>query len=570
MTVRPVNLLVFREGRRDVCVRDLTANLVDQLRRSGTRASLEQTVRLLLLAGELECGVADVTASDAIACENRNSGSLILKNITDTLATALLGGSPNFSALSETLQSLVPEHIVPEHISVSAPEGFAYYALHPLAYADIVDKLPGLSSTVAVVGIRSIGTTLGAVVAAAVRQQDKDASRITVRPQGHPYDRELRCSGAELQFVQSSITSDADFLVVDEGPGLSGSSFLAVAEALVRAGVPQEKITLICGHQPNFEIFRSDRGAARASKFRWQPVDSSPHLPEGAGNFLGGGEWRRFLLPNQAAWPATWTSFERLKYQSSDGRNPRFYKFLGFGHYGDAVFAREQRVAHAGFGPAPDREENGFVAYPFIQGRPMRVADLNDGVLARLADYCAFRASSFPAELNDLNALQQMVDHNVPELGFDVSVQLELKRPVIADGRMQPHEWLLAKDGRMLKTDSGGHGDDHFFPGPTDIAWDLAGAIVEWDMSAKQSTTFLEFYRRKSGDDAASRIEHFVRAYSVFRAAYCLMAANALGEGEESQHLLGAAEKYKLYVSNPERSEGSLPSRFAAATSESI
>ncbi len=112
-------------------------------------------------------------------------------------------------------------------------------------------------------------------------------------------------------------------------------------------------------------------------------------------------------------------------------------------------------------------------------------------------------------------SLQEMADHNVRELGFDVSVQLDLKRPVIADGRMQPHEWLLTADRKMLKTDSGSHGDDHFFPGPTDIAWDLAGAIVEWEMTAEQSSTFLELYRQKSGDDAASRIEHFVMG--VFR-----------------------------------------------------
>ena len=155
-------------------------------------------------------------------------------------------------------------------------------------------------------------------------------------------------------------------------------------------------------------------------------------------------------------------------------------------------------------------------------------------------------------------------------------MKLELKRPVIADGHMQPHEWLLTADGQMLKTDSGSHGDDHFFPGPTDIAWDLAGAIVEWEMTAEQSATLLDLYRQNSGDDAVSRIQHFVIAYSVFRCAYCLMAANALGEGEESRRFRHAAEKYKLMIDvpssahparlhnlflgfNPERSEGALP-----------
>ena len=243
--------------------------------------------------------------------------------------------------------------------------------LHPLAYADIVDKLPGLGSTVAVIGIRSIGTTLSAVVAAAVRRKGKIAGRITVRPHGHPYNRELRLSRAELDFVHRHISEDADFLVVDEGPGLSGSSFLAVAEALVRAGVPGKKITLLCAHQPHFETLRAHNAHQRAREFRWLAADSAPRLPQATGAFLGGGEWRRFLLPNQAAWPPTWTSFERLKYGSLDCANPRFYKFLGLGHYGDAVLARERRVADAGFGPEPNREESGFATYPLIQGRPM-------------------------------------------------------------------------------------------------------------------------------------------------------------------------------------------------------
>ena len=42
---------------------------------------------------------------------------------------------------------------------------------------------------------------------------------------------------------------------------------------------------------------------------------------------------------------------------------------------------------------------------------------------------------------------------------------------------LAPHEWLRLDDGNVRKTDAIAHGDDHLFPGPTDIAWDLAGAI---------------------------------------------------------------------------------------------
>jgi hypothetical protein len=50
------------------------------------------------------------------------------------------------------------------------------------------------------------------------------------------------------------------------------------------------------------------------------------------------------------------------------------------------------------------------------------------------------------------------------------------------DGRMLPHEWLITEAG-YKKTDALDHHDDHFFPGAQDIAWDLAGAAVEFRMS---------------------------------------------------------------------------------------
>src|SRR5215470_8211911 len=110
---------------------------------------------------------------------------------------------------------------------------------------------------------------------------------------------------------------------------------------------------------------------------------------------------------------------------------------------------------------------------------------------------------------------------------------------------MQPHEWVFSDAGVMLKTDSGSHGDDHFFPGTTDIAWDLAGSIVEWQMPQTQKEYFLDAYRRASGDDAASRMDGFIKAYAVFRCAYCMMAANALCGTEEQTRLERAAAGYR-------------------------
>jgi hypothetical protein len=221
----------------------------------------------------------------------------------------------------------------------------------------------------------------------------------------------------------------------------------------------------------------------------------------------------------------------------------------------------------------PREEGDGVISFPWIpssqisyrnMSSPQRSYSscLSTEVLARLAHYCAFRVRAFESDLSDIDALQQMADHNLRELGWDLQVKLRLERPVIADGKMQPHEWLLSKEGKLLKADSGGHGDDHFFPGPTDIAWDLAGAIVEWQMNDQQMTEFLNLYHRASGDDASARIDGFIKAYAAFHLAYWLMAANAMSGSDEEQRLQYAASFYRARL---KKLQAQIPSLLLSA-----
>lgn len=545
MSAPGLNLLVFRDGRKQVSGHGLKNALAQQLRFPETSACPSKILAALLQAGELECALADQGAATAK-----------FETITDEIALVLAGGAGicNSNPLLAALDSIC----VPPELTVSLPEGFAFYALHPLAFADVLKEFPFLPSRVSVIGIRSIGTTLSAVTAAALRLRGIQAERMTVRPQGHPYNRRTEFSAEELHFVRSGMGDHGIFLIVDEGPGLSGSSFLSVAEALVQAGAPRDKIILISSHAADPDRLCAENAATRWRQFRSVVVPSHSRPPAGAQVWIGGGEWRRYLLRgnNDDDWPAVWLSFERLKYLSGPrtrkrttqwkSTESRFYKFAGFGHYGEGVFQREERVAVAGFGPMPQREGDGYVSYPFLDGRPMHAGDLSPSVLARLAAYCAFRQRSFAASFVDVDSMRQMVEHNLQQWKLDGGVNLQLERGVIPDGRMQPHEWLLTPEGQMLKTDSGSHGDDHFFPGSADIAWDLAGAIVEWRMSAVQAESFLDMYRRASGDQAQSRIADYITAYTAFRHAYCLMAANAMHGTEEQGRLEQAAFDYRL------------------------
>jgi hypothetical protein len=112
---------------------------------------------------------------------------------------------------------------------------------------------------------------------------------------------------------------------------------------------------------------------------------------------------------------------------------------------------------------------------------------------------------------------------------------------------MQPHEWLLTNNGEVVKIDSGTHGDDHFFPGATDIAWDLAGAIVECAMPTAAQQFLVAEYQRASGDDPRLRLSDYINAYAVFRASYCTMAANAM-DGAEQARLERAAAQYTAWL----------------------
>ena len=129
----------------------------------------------------------------------------------------------------------------PPLVTIRRPEGYAFYALYPEAY-HAAARRSGLGPQTRVIGIRSIGTGLAAMVAAALGA----AAPITLRPVGHPYGRRPEIAPALAERVLGD--THADFAIVDEGPGLSGSSFGGVADWLVDHGVPEERLHFFPGH----------------------------------------------------------------------------------------------------------------------------------------------------------------------------------------------------------------------------------------------------------------------------------------------------------------------------------
>lgn len=523
-------MLVFRDGRETVSGPGRLQDLAGLLPRLSNPEPPDPVLLLdaLLRAGELECALADAGCGKAQAR---------VENVTDALAQALLQPNSGVRCGAESLGGLD----VPATLQVSPPEGLAYYALHPLNYADLAGELARGST--AVIGIRSIGTTLSAVVLAELHRRGIPARRTSVRPIGHPFDRRLELDPANAAWIAAE--RDSDFWIVDEGPGLSGSSFLAAGEALERAGVAREWIRFLCSVEPRPHALCARDAAARWSRFQVHPVAAPWRHPAEAAIDISGGKWRERTFRQAAEWPAVWTQFERLKFLSPDER--RLYKFEGFGCFGAEVAGRAQCIAEAGFGAPPRPEGDGFFSYPIISGRPATPASVSEPVLERLAAYCAFRSSAFRREAAGQPELERMMTWNhFEEFGDELGEgqrALPVKRSVVVDGRMQPHEWI--EGTWLLKTDAASHGNDHFFPGPTDIAWDLAGAIVEWELSAEATDYFLRRYRALSGDEARPRIAAYRLAYTLFRMGYCKMAAEAMRGGDEEERLQRAYWAYR-------------------------
>ena len=534
-----VDLWVFRDGRKSLLSSSLVNDLVLTLQ-SLQRAPEDDSAVLdaLIRAGELEAALAD----SGLPCASD------IAVLTDALAAHLVDkrrAPQSYEQLIVSVQQLE----LPYCVSISPPEGFSYYSLNPKDFIGLARDVCKSGDAAAVIGIRSIGITLSAIVAATLSTTNLKIERLSVRPTGHPYDRELALNPNELHWIRRHLQRGSRFLVVDEGPGRSGSTFLSVAEGLVNMGVGEHKIALLGTRHANASDLCTKDAASRWNRFRFYPVEARSSQRFHGFTYAGGGEWRKTLIPDENLWPACWPQMERSKFFSPDGY---LYKFEGMGRIGQQVRERARLLAESGFSPEFSDGGDGFTAYRFTAGRPLTRRDADEATLEQLARYCAMRASEFKVSNAQVDPLVEMVEFNLQqELGVHCDTlrgDLAIGDLIIADGRMQPHEWLYDSSGKLLKTDGVSHGDDHFFPGPSDIAWDLAGIIVEWDLSQDAADFLLRRFAQLSGRNLESSTQAFCLAYATFRMSMCSMALPTTRDHNEVRRLQRDHRRYRVAV----------------------
>jgi hypothetical protein len=507
-------------------------------------------VSLLVEAGRLEQGVADAAF---VQCQQDRPGPAAdrLSRYTHGIAKAVLRSwDSGFSELCE-LPHAPAGASLPDAIALKVPEGYAFYAVYPEAYAVAALGLK-LTAPPRVIGIRSIGTSLAAIVAAAFDARPA----VTVRPFGDPFDRRIDVAP---DLADALLNAPAHFVVVDEGPGLSGSSFGAVADWLQARGVPLERIAFLTSHAgpPGREV------QPRHGRY-WSEVqritgdfrrDLGPRLAQWATRLLGpldnepveisAGAWRQHIFGDLKDWPPAATSLERRKFLLTAGGRKWLAKFAGLGSEGQRKLAMARTLHREKLAPEPLDLVHGFLigrwhgdASPLSPGeQPLEEIAHYLGARARLLQ--APRPGASLAELLSMAkrnaglALGAWAEERLDAWTARMAPLQERVVPACVDGRLDRHEWLRLPGGRLIKTDGLDHHAAHDLIGCQDIAWDVAGASVEFDLAPKQSKWLAATVGRTSGRLVDPELLSFLtQAYLAFRLGYATLSMSSSGEAD--------------------------------------
>ncbi len=573
-------MIVFRDQRVWVDPSCLLSTLRSEVIRLalGGPASHDAAVQLLISLGNLEAGLNDAVfpeadGIDSIARRLREAscglGHAVWHTWHEQPGKAIRWCEQVAATLGHLqLQSLPPL------VEVGVPEGYAYYAVYPEMYLEAAHRCHQALGTFSAVclGLRSIGTSLSAAVAGALEELGCRVVSYTLRPRGHPFARRP----ALTPQLEAAFRAEADsfFLLIDEGPGISGSSLAGAAELLSELGVEDQRILFLPSWQTDGSALRSSVARSRWPRHQ-QFVTSFDEIWLDSGRLgnsvapgrlrnYSAGAWRGALLPDSASFPPVHPQHERRKYLlephlgPETGRDCRLLSFVGLGERAIPKLRRAEQLAEAGFTPPPETVVHGFLLRRFVWGTPLRAEGQVDlALLDTMARYLAHISRDHRAEPSVTEtSVREMVATNVSEgLGDEWLDRVDFRRPgasggwcersVALDGRMQPHEWLKTRNG-YIKTDAIDHHDDHFFPGCQDIAWDVAAVCLEFNLDRDARAWFIHRYRTLSDDKTiAARLPSHAIAYLAFRLGYATLACSTLGENPDGQRFAAAADRYQ-------------------------
>jgi hypothetical protein len=562
-------------------------------------------VAALIDAGELAQGLADAQFADL--------GHDTRSDLTDAVMALMMGiaccvreswwsGFARLGVLPEASTRSLTALPLPDVITTKTAEGFSLYSLYPETYLEAAGAMDAGRPT-RVIGLRSVGAPLAAVVAAGLGMR----SAVTLRPTGHPFYREVKL--AEALATEILADKEARFAVVDEGPGMSGSSFGAVADFLETGGIKRNRIHFFPSHWGMPGGCSSDHHRQRWQQARRHVVDigdmliHKPQRPEhrletwaadlvgppaGGLTEISAGGWRTIRYAREAEWPPVKVQLERRKFLLPTADATWLLKFVGLGSMGARKLTRALSLHAAGFTPDVAGFRHGFLVERWIDGAVSLDQDFGDRdrLVAQVGRYLGFRARHFEATTEQgasLKALAEMARFNTSQiLGEEAARDLDrllhdgtwlegAVRRVETDNRLHAWEWLHAPDGRLLKTDALDHHAGHDLIGCQDIAWDIAGATIELNLSDSEQNRLCRIVAEQSGHPVnRDLLALLTPCYPAFQMADHAMAADAAApESGEAKRLRAAADRYarrlKQIIATGHPNRSPMDTRIAAA-----
>jgi hypothetical protein len=478
-------------------------------------------VDALIAAGELAQGVADAEFQEQERDDDTPArrASMVLTVALAQSVAASWSGDPLLSLHRERGIARAMQAVsLPRTMLCRQAEGYAYYAVYPELFLEAAAAALRGFGPILIVGLRSIGTSLAAMVAAAIGPAQ---SAYTLRPLGDLFDRRIAMSPRLAERLHGLGASHA--VVVDEGPGLSGSSFAATGDRLEQLGVPASNIIFMPSHRngpgPRAKPGHRCRWAQTRivhqefdCGFLTTPVEEH-RLESWVGDLIGpilapledvsAGRWRG-RRPAAPALPRR----EKRKFIAVTESGTFLLKFAGLGGDGHAKAARARALHAAGFTPFIVGFRHGFLVEQWRDEAPIDDPDRLDRerLVDTLARYIAFRAEHLPADGNGGASpadLLRMARANAeeavgPEPAARIGQRIKAAADAVArshavhvDGRMHAWEWLQTAAGPLIKTDAIDHSCQHDLVGCQDPAWDIAAARIEFALSEREFVLLL-------------------------------------------------------------------------------
>ncbi len=566
-------MIVFKDHRdfedREYFIRNI-CSYIDQIQRN-VKPDYSTLVSLLIEVSEFETGITDVFEIDD---HNINIPVQLSHEITCASAQLVYDAWVNRERSDYHLEVIkngiakLSSFSIPDKIPVCVSEGYAFYGLYPEMYLEAALDFVRINpkKEIVCIGLRSIGTSLCALVDTVLNNNGCRAWSFTVRPKGHPFDRKTDFSHSVKEKLLKG--GEKIIAVIDEGPGLSGSSIGGTLEKLIESGVPKNQIVIFPSWNPDGEGFVSEKAKRLWPQFKKITKDFSDiwMVNKKLENMLGmkithdfsAGNWRKYLFKDESEYPAVNSYHERRKFLLVDeNKRPYIAKWVGLGRYGERIIERAEKISRYAFTPPIYDKKYGFVILPFLFGNPVMASDIRDQLLRFSIEYfSALKKHSFGALTAPYEKMKEMIILNIIE-GIGEAHLKEINRIekitkgmyesdiVSVDGRVLPHEWIYTGE-RYFKVDHLEHHGDQFLPGCQNVLWDLAAFCIEFDLDKEKQKEYLRYYLEKNEEKCFSeRFQFYTIAYLAFRLGFTKLAADSLKENIDGKRFEIEANKYK-------------------------